>query len=102
MLHLLLAGAAAFTAPSLVRLGRSTARTAPVVAVDQATATAELQKAQAAALDRVVSELGLFEVDPFQAPLGSTRSFANEMPTADSGQLGLEESRRIAQGEVAK
>ena len=92
-------------APALapgVRVSRPSARHAPIVALDQATATAELQKAQAAALNRVVNELGLFELGPFETPLGNTRSFANEPPTADSAQLGLEESRRIAQGEVQK
>ena len=100
----LLSSAAAFSPSARQSSWQKTSRNraAVIVALDQATAASALQSAQAAALEKVTGTLGLYEREPFQSSTGSVRSFANEAPIADSAELGLEESRRIASGEVKR
>eukprot|EP00966_Prymnesium_polylepis_P170456 3940241-Prymnesium_polylepis.1 len=72
-----------FSAPRVGADRHALVRSAGIVLLDPGQAASELHRAQADALEHLVSTLALFEREPFYTPLGTVWSFANEQPAAD-------------------
>ena len=95
---------AAFLAP--LNLGPGTGRYTPqrsthIVALDANAAAVVLEQSHAAALEAVVSELGLFETANAAFEGANVRSFQAEASAENSGDLGLEAAREQAQARAA-
>ena len=65
-----------------------------------AEAASRMAAAQTAALQAIVAQNNMFPSDQIELAGATIKPFIPEEPKKDSSELGLEESRRIAQGDV--
>jgi len=107
MLALLINCAALSLSPGHARVATCAGRVRAITALEAPAAVDALRVAQSNALERITSALSLYSKDAGSVQLddGATatvRPFLAEAPTKSSGDIGLEESRLMAEAAMTK